>query len=79
MLLAVAPSNRRAVPTRLQPTDGWQEKSAAFGGAQMVGWIEQFCRSVALPAGASDRHANQFNALTAVAIPTQAEHSFEHA
>jgi hypothetical protein len=30
-----------------EPTNGWQEKSAASGWAQMVGRMKQFCRPVA--------------------------------
>ena len=31
-----------------QPTDGWQDKSAAFGSALVVGRTTQFCQPVAL-------------------------------
>jgi hypothetical protein len=32
-----------------RPTDGWQDKSAAFGPAQAVGRTKQFCQPVAFP------------------------------
>jgi hypothetical protein len=49
-----------------RPTDGWQDKSAAFGPAQAVGRTKQFCQPVAFPAGASNQHAKHFNTLTAI-------------
>jgi hypothetical protein len=45
------PSNSGAGPGRLRPTNGWQEKSAASGPAQLVGRAAQFCRTRRLLAG----------------------------
>ena len=49
------------------PTDRWQDKSAAFGRAHMVGWAGVSRLSPIHPAGASAQKARVSNAYGAIA------------
>ena len=48
------------------PTDRWQDKSAAFGRAHMVGWAGVFRLSPIRPAGASAQKGRVSNAYSAI-------------
>jgi hypothetical protein len=48
------------------PTDRWQDKSAAFGRAHMVGWAGVSRLSPIHPAGASAQKGRVSNAYSAI-------------
>jgi hypothetical protein len=48
------------------PTDRWQDKSAAFGQAHMVGWAGVSRLSPIHPAGASAQKGRVSNAYSAI-------------
>ena len=48
------------------PTERWQDKSAAFGRAHMVGWAGVFRLSPIHPAGASAQKGRVSNADSAI-------------
>jgi hypothetical protein len=48
------------------PTDRWQDKSAAFGRAHMVGWAGVSRLSPIHPAGASAQNGRVSNAYSAI-------------
>jgi hypothetical protein len=50
----------------VEPTDGWQDKSAAFGRAHMVGWAGVSRLSPFHPAVASAQNGCVSNAYSAI-------------
>jgi len=50
-----------------RPTDGGQDKSAAFGRAHVVGRIDVFARCDRRTAGASGQKCSAFNGKSAIA------------
>ena len=50
----------------VEPTDGWQDKSAAFGRAHMVGWAGVSRLSPIRPTGACAQKGRDSNAYSAI-------------